>query len=236
LKDYSHYYYTTQEAAFGFMALGKSLKGRQPADYRGEVWWDSEQVADFDTGNTVIKKDGGQGKKIRIKIEGQGPCYFYWYFSGIRKGAQFEEYDKGLKVNRVYLDRWGHNLDYRNVKQSDVVVAKITMTALADNLNNVIVTDMLPAGLEIENPRLGSRNVIGWIGDESITPDYMDIRDDRINIYLDLYKGRTVEFYYLLRAVSAGAFVLPPVQAEAMYDPFKSSVANSGRMRVVSGK
>lgn len=236
LKKHSHYYYTTQGTAFGFMALGKSLRGRKTADYQGKVWWDGELVAPFDTENTVIKKEGGEGKGIKIKIDGQGPCYYYWYFSGIRKGAYFEEYDKGLKVNRVYLDRWGYPLDYQNIKQSDVVVAKITMTTQADNLDNVIITDMLPAGLEIENPRLGSRNVISWIGNKSIVPDYMDIRDDRLNIYLNLRKGRTVKFYYMLRAVTTGRFVLPPVKGEAMYDPFKSSVANSGQIRVVSGQ
>jgi uncharacterized protein YfaS (alpha-2-macroglobulin family) len=217
------------------MALGKSLKGRQPSEYQGEIWLDSEKMASFQTADTVIKKDDGEGKQVRIKIQGRGPCYFYWYFSGIKKGAYFEEYDRGLKVNRVYLDRWGYPLDYQNIKQSDMIVAKITMTALADNLDNVIVTDMLPAGLEIENPRLGSRDAISWIGDKSITPDYMDIRDDRLNIYLNLRKGRTVEFYYLLRAVTAGRFVLPPVSAEAMYDPFQSSVANSGKIRVITG-
>jgi uncharacterized protein YfaS (alpha-2-macroglobulin family) len=235
LKKTMNQYYTTQETAFGLMALGKSLKGRQPSEYQGEIWLDSEKMASFGTADTVIKKDDGEGKQVKINIQGRGPCYYYWYFSGIKKDGRFEEYDRGLKVNRIYLDRSGYPLDYRNVKQSSIVVAKITMTALADNLDNVIVTDMLPAGLEIENPRLGSRDVISWIGDKSVTPDYMDIRDDRLSIYLNLRKGRTVQFYYLLRAVTAGRFVLPPVSAEAMYDPFQSSVANSGQIRVVTG-
>jgi len=134
------------------------------------------------------------------------------------------------------MDRWGHPLDYDNITQGDLVVAKITITATADNLDNVIITDMLPAGLEIENPRLGSRNVIKWIGKKSMVPDYMDIRDDRLNIYLNLRKGNAVQFYYTLRAVTAGRFVLPPVKGEAMYDPYKSSVANSGMIRVISGR
>jgi uncharacterized protein YfaS (alpha-2-macroglobulin family) len=45
-----------------------------------------------------------------------------------------------------------------------------------------------------------------------------------------------VQFFYTLRAVTVGRFVLPPVKGEAMYDPFKSSVANSGMIRVVSGR
>ncbi len=227
--------YTTQETAFGFMALGKTLRGQKEAEYEGKVWWNDQLLAAFSDKDTVIEKEGGQGKEIKIKIEGQGPCYYYWYFSGIRKGADIEEYDRGLEVHRSYFDRRGNLVAYQNITQADVVVAKIAMTALAGNLDNVIITDMLPAGLEIENPRLGATSVIDWIGGKSIVPDYMDIRDDRLNVYLNLGKGKTVEFYYMLRAVTAGEFVLPPVKGEAMYDPFQSSVNNSGRIRVLSG-
>ncbi len=227
--------YVTQETAFGLMALGKTLRGQKEADYEGKVWWNDQLLGAFSDKDTVIEREGGQGKEIKIKIEGQGPCYYYWYFSGIRKGADIEEYDRGLEVHRSYFDRRGNLVDYGNINQADVVVAKITMTALAGNLDNVIITDMLPAGLEIENPRLGARSVIDWIGGKSIVPDYMDIRDDRLNVYLNLLKGKTAEFYYMLRAVTGGEFVLPPVKGEAMYDPFQSSVNNSGRIRVVSG-
>lgn len=224
-----HRYYSTQETAFGFMSLGKALKAHEAADYEGKVWWDDSLVCSFDTANKVVDLEGGEGKEVKIQIDGKGPCYYYWNFSGIRKGADIEEYDRGLSVRRIYLDQF----DYKNIKQGDVILAKIAMTALTDNLDNVIVTDMLPAGFEIENPRLKSTTSIDWIRKSSITPDYMDIRDDRLNIYLNLRKGRTVEFYYMLRAVTIGKFVLPPIKAEAMYDPFKSSVANSGEVKVV---
>jgi uncharacterized protein YfaS (alpha-2-macroglobulin family) len=229
-------YYTTQETAFAFMALGKSLRAQKQADFKGDIWWNDELLGTFDTQNAVFKEKGGEGREVKIKIEGKGPCYYYWYFSGIRKGADIEEYDRGLKVNRVYLDNWGQPVNYDSLKQGDIVVAEITMTALGDNLENVIITDMLPAGLEIENPRLQSRTVIDWVGEKATAPDYMDIRDDRLNIYLNLTRGKTVEFYYMLRAVTTGSFVLPPVKGEAMYDPFQSSVANSGMIQVVSGR
>jgi len=229
-------YYTTQETAFAFMALGKSLRAQKQADFKGEIWWNEELLGTFDIQSAVFKEKGGEGKEVKIRIEGKGPCYYYWYFSGIRKGADIEEYDRGLKVNRVYLDNWGQPVIYDSLKQGDIVVAEITMTALGDNLENVIITDMLPAGLEIENPRLQSRIVIDWVGEKATAPDYMDIRDDRLNIYLNLPRGKTVEFYYMLRAVTTGRFVLPPVKGEAMYDPFQSSVANSGMIQVVSGR
>ena len=61
----------------------------------------------------------------------------------------------------------------------------------------------------------------------------MDIRDDRMLLFATLPRQQEQKFYYALRAVTVGEFVLPPVAAEAMYDPAKSSVANSGSLRVI---
>ncbi len=234
LKRYR--YYSTQEAAFGFVALGKSLRNIKKGEYKGKVWMNEELLGSFDTKSEVFETEKGEGKKVRIKIQGQGPCFYYWYFSGIKKGSDFEEYSRDLRVNRVYFDKWGNPIVYSDIEQGDVIVARLTMTALTDNLSNVIVSDMLPAGLEIENPRLESRQTLDWIEDRPIAPDYMDIRDDRLNIFVNLRKGRKVDFYYMLRAVTCGKFVLPPVFGEAMYDPFKSSVANSGEITVKSSR
>jgi uncharacterized protein YfaS (alpha-2-macroglobulin family) len=61
---------------------------------------------------------------------------------------------------------------------------------------------------------------------------YMDIRDDRLIMYGDFRHGRKEVFYYGLRVVTQGEFILPPVRAEAMYAPMKASVASSGRIKV----
>jgi len=234
LKDYR--YYSTQESAFGFVALGKSLRNSKKGNYTGKVWMNIELLGSFDTESKAFNTKGAEGKKVKIGIKGAGPCYYYWYISGIKKGADFEEYSRGLRVNRVYFDEWGNPLVSGSIEQGDIIIARLTMTALTDNLDNVIVSDMLPAGLEIENPRLQSRQTIDWIEGRPVVPDYMDIRDDRLNIFLNLRKGKKTEFYYMLRAVTSGRFILPPVSGEAMYDPFKSSVENSGVVFVKPAK
>ena len=92
---------------------------------------------------------------------------------------------------------------------------------------------MLPAGFEIENPRLESRAGIPWMRDKGFKPDYMDIRDDRIIFFGTFKRNQPQKIYYALRAVTRGEFTLPPVSAEAMYDPAKSSVASNGTIKVV---
>jgi len=62
----------------------------------------------------------------------------------------------------------------------------------------------------------------------------MDIRDDRMLLYTSFRGGRRQQlFYYAVRAVTPGTFVLPPVNAEAMYDANYSSTSGQGRVRVV---
>jgi hypothetical protein len=101
-----------------------------------------------------------------------------------------------------------------------------------DNISNVAVTDLLPAGFEIENPRLTETTNYSFITNAS-TPEYMDIRDDRMNIYTSFSGSRTRTFYYMVRAVSAGVHQYSPVVAEAMYNADYYSASGGGKVRIV---
>ena len=103
------------------------------------------------------------------------------------------------------------------MKQNDLVVVKLTLTSTgAAAIENVVVTDILPAGFEIENPRLNSLPNMAWAKDKS-TPDHQDFRDDRVNFFVTA-TSNAKNFYYMVRAVSPGEFVMGPVSADAMYD------------------
>jgi hypothetical protein len=92
----------------------------------------------------------------------------------------------------------------------------------------------LPAGFEVENPRLQSREVLPWVADQKTRVDYLDLRDDRVLFFLPLNAGQTVTYTYTLRAITAGAFRMPPVKAEAMYDPGINSIGSAGGVTVVT--
>ena len=95
-------------------------------------------------------------------------------------------------------------------------------------MDNVAVTDLVPAGCEIENPRLRPSTELGWTLTNPLRIEYMDVRDDRIILFTSLDGGSTREFLYLLRVVNAGRFILPPIGAEAMYDPGFRSYHGAG--------
>ncbi|HBG16925.1 MAG TPA: hypothetical protein DDW93_09115, partial [Firmicutes bacterium] len=67
-------------------------------------------------------------------------------------------------------------------------------------------------------------------------PDYLDIRDDRLILFVSLNEVKTYQFYYALRVVTCGQFILPSIKAECMYSPEVSSFSSSGAIKVVRGE
>jgi uncharacterized protein YfaS (alpha-2-macroglobulin family) len=225
---------TTQENAFVLLAMGKALKKQEKANYKGKILVDGKPYKEFTQTGINIKDEHFAGRKLSVSIKGTGNCYLYWQVYGIPDKNNFDEYDKGISVTRKYLDINGNPIDYKNIKQGDLIIGKVTAKALNKTLENVIIDDMLPSGLEIENPRLSSRAQITWLEEKSNESDYMDMRDDRLLLYTYLPSRQEKIFYYALRAVTKGDFLLPPVSAECMYDPTFTSVQSSGSIKVVN--
>lgn len=227
------YWGTTQENAFALMAMGKVLAQKSEGDYQGEVWVDDTRIATFTHHKLLKLEDDRLGKgKVTVKLNGKGECYYFMKVSGIPEGTDLPESDRGLAVRRVYLDRRGGSLNPSQIRQGDLIIAQLTITTKQDNLNNIAIVDLLPAGLEIDNPRLANNSNFAWMSERSATPDYLDIRDDRLALFYSFSKAGTYQFYYALRAVACGEFILPPVKAECMYQPELSSIASSGRITI----
>ncbi|MYB00337.1 hypothetical protein F4X90_11760, partial [Candidatus Poribacteria bacterium] len=224
---------TTQDNAFAFLALGKIMKKQADRNYSGTLKLNGEHFADFDATETRYTDEAWDGARIQLTIEGEGSCYYYWSAFGIQRDSFIEEYERELQVRRRYFNKDGESLTGTFV-HGDLIVAEITVKALTANLENVVVVDMLPTGFEIENPRLESRSGIPWLKAQGFKPDYIDIRDDRLIFFGTFPRQRERKFYYALRAVTQGEFTLPPIAAEAMYDPTKSAVTGSMSIQVVA--
>ncbi len=229
-------WYTTQENAFAFLALGKILRTQGEAVYTGRFAVEGGQTATFDQTSQRFRSKEWAGKQVTLTLDGTGTGYYYWRAVGLPASLETESFDRDLIVRRRFLTERGQPLtDLTGLRQGDLVVAEISIRAPNERLENVAVVDLLPAGLEIENPRLQSRAGIDWIPEEPFQPDYVDIRDDRMVLYGDVNvrsDGKPWQFFYGLRVVTAGTFRLPPVRAEAMYAPLKASVSGSGRLVV----
>lgn len=228
--DRNGHWGNTQENAWAFLALSKILQKHGNPDFTGKITLSTQPYGDFDfKGKTFQAKDWA-GKSVRLSISGQGTCYYQWTAEGIPSTLQVDDYDHDLVIRRRYLNENGAAVSYQQFTQGELVIAEITIQPLFENLDQVAVIDMIPAGFEIENSRLQSRKAITWMGEDVYNPDYLDIRDDRLILFGDFQQGKNVKFYYGLRAVTIGQFILPPIRGEAMYMPAKASVSSGGRI------
>ncbi|WP_051203660.1 alpha-2-macroglobulin family protein [Hugenholtzia roseola] len=207
----------TQEQAFAFLALGKLARKANAANITATISVGSEVLANFE-GKTLKIDQNIAGKELSIKTEGEGSLYYFWEKEGISATGRYVQEDKFLRVRKTFFDRNGKAISLQNLKQNELIVVKVAIEAIEklDAVQNVVITDILPAGLEIENPRLTDNYSLKWV-EESASPDYIDFRDDRINIFTTA-RAKTQYFYYQARAVTKGKFKMGPISADAMYN------------------
>jgi hypothetical protein len=190
-----------------------------------------KQVGKTDGNNLKLTGKQLGGSNVTVSTTGTGKLFYFWQSEGITKDGSFKEEDSYLSVRKRFFDRYGRPLTTNNFKQNDLVVVAITLeSSYGRPIENVVITDMLPAGFEIENPRIKELPDMNWIKNES-TADYMDVRDDRINLFVTA-SGNARTYYYSVRAVSPGTFVMGPVMADAMYNGEYHSYNGAGVIRI----
>jgi uncharacterized protein YfaS (alpha-2-macroglobulin family) len=160
---------------------------------------------------------------------------------------------KGFTIERAYYTLDGKKLasaagGLGKLKQNDrlVVVLKVDAT---DTGGRVLLVDRLPAGLEIENPRLvdsGDIKGLTWLK-TTAAPQHTEFRDDRFVAAFDFFggsrgRGRDADnndpasgatVAYIVRAVTPGWFVHPAATVEDMYRPTHFARTAAGRLEVV---
>ncbi|MEZ4978203.1 MAG: alpha-2-macroglobulin family protein, partial [Chitinophagales bacterium] len=228
-------YINTQERIFSILALGKLSKLANQSDLSASVLINGKNVATYESGVMSFGTADLKNKEVEIKVSGKGKLYYFWESEGISKDGSFKEEDSYLMVRKSFYDRYGNPITNKRFKQNDLIVIKLSIKASYNGtVNNVVITDMLPAGFEIENPRIDDVPGTQWIKNKSY-PDYLDIRDDRINIFDDIYavNGNTQDYYYVVRAVSPGVYKMGPVGADAMYNGEYHSYHGGGYIKIV---
>ncbi|MCS7028214.1 MAG: MG2 domain-containing protein [Bacteroidia bacterium] len=224
-EDKNSEYWNTQERAFVCVGIGKLARTQSSQNVTATIK-DGAAVYTF-TGKELsipIKNNS-----LTITTHGSGRLYYFWHTEGISY-TPIKEVDAGLQVRRTFYDRSGKEIK-NTFTQNDIVICKITISAVeGKTLQNVAISELIPAGFEIENPRLKDLPELNV--NTTDKPQYMDVRDDRLLLYTDVTGSKN--FYYMLRAVTVGSFALPPIGAEAMYAPEYHSYHGAKRIKVIS--
>ena len=226
-------YLSTQENVFSILAFGKIARQSNQSTATASVVANGKNIASTPGKNITIDLQQYGKSPVQLQVKGKGGYYYFREVSGITADGSYKQEDKFMKVRRNYYDRDGKEISSNTFRQNDLVIVKITLESqYSTGVPNVAVTDILPAGFEIENTRLTEMPDITWIKDQT-EPDYMDIRDDRLNFFASA-EAKPKHFYYMVRAVSPGNYQLGPVQADAMYNSSYHSYNGAGVVKVLS--
>jgi alpha-2-macroglobulin len=225
-------YLNTQERAFSFLALGKLARTAARSTVTADVRVNGKTVARVGEKDWKGSSEQLKGSSIGLATKGTGRLYYSWVAEGISNSGAYKQEDRYLKVRRQFYDREGRLLTGTTFRQNDLVIVRITLEKAYDNaIENIVVTDLLPAGFEIENPRTKEIPGMDWIKDGA-EPTAIDVRDDRIHFFVNATAARQT-YYYAVRAVSLGNFRQGPVSADAMYNGEMHSYNGAQNIRVI---
>lgn len=226
---------TTQENAVALMALGKFARLTKPdkTPFEGELLPQGGAPVAFKSDKDVrwVSKEAGAAKDLRIVNRGPGSCWYGVRMEGVPLAGTVTNSDAGVSVRRELLDQNGKPVALKAIKQGDLVVVKLTVDPRGETLENLVVEDLLPAGLEIENPALATAKMLPWVTAKTEWCIHREIRDDRLLLFTGNVSEKA-EYFYTVRAVTPGTFTLPPVRVEAMYNPEVRSVNGAGVVEV----
>jgi alpha-2-macroglobulin len=230
LVGQASYYYNTQELVWGVTGLGKwvtamaangtalgtlvadgvTIKPRAGKHKSNDLAWSVRRASEY--------------KQLTLEVPAKAAGMWLVVSSeGVRPNNDYKIGGNGLAITRSYKDLGGSAIDLEKgtMKLGDLLFVEIDLENTSGvAVQNVAVVDRLPAGFEVENPRLGRATKAEWVkDDEQWASDFMNLRDDRLEAFGTLVPGDTKKIIYTVRAVTSGKFTVPPAEAEAMYDP-----------------
>ena len=253
---------TTQENAFALLALAKHANpGRTPGFvFQGPhppSTWDSlvtprvggESAPLLEVGESRILYGRDMDHTVTVSLSRadtappEDVLYYSFFHRGVPERAREQEVDEGLKVRRRFLDR-----DLSPVHPSAIPLGKGLIVELELDVEHavehVVVTDLLPAGFEVEDLHVlpladtGSQALrppaleSPPFESEGIVPEHVSHADGRVTVYCNLSRAGKRKYVYAARAVRSGEFHVPPVRAHALYAPGTKSVWGAGSVVV----
>jgi alpha-2-macroglobulin len=180
-----------------------------------------------------------EGRPIKITNTGDTPVQAVVSVSGAPTTPE-PAAANGFKIERNYFTLDGKPADVSKARQNDRFAVVLKVTEAKPEYGHIMVSDYLPAGLEIDNPHLvssGDTGTLDWIEDGQ-EPQNTEFRDDRFTAAIDRAANDKAVFTvaYVVRAVSPGKYVLPQAYVEDMYNPSRYGRTGTGTIEVRPAK
>jgi uncharacterized protein YfaS (alpha-2-macroglobulin family) len=234
-----YHLYTTQENAFVITALMRyyDRMAQNFEQCRATIAWEGGAF-ELQGAKPFNQKLKGAGASFTIANTGPVPIVVAAVAGGVPLQPETEAVSEGITINRTLLNREGAPL-IRPPRQGETCIVRLEIITPLER-HNVVVSDLLPAGLEIENPRLSGLDAAAFVGSSmSIHPNHLEVRDDRLIAVFDRIaahvppKGKLGQvFYYTVNAITPGTFEQPASTIECMYDPRAHGATAPGALTI----
>ncbi|GJD49818.1 Alpha-2-macroglobulin [Methylobacterium crusticola] len=146
---------------------------------------------------------------------------------------------RGYTLERSYHRLDGSAVDLAQgaaLRQNDRLVVVLKVTEAQSRAGRLLLVDRLPAGLEIDNPKLLDADAVAglaWAKSE-VQPTHTEFRDDRFVAAYERDPSQSAFFSvaYTVRAVTPGRYVHPAATIEDMYRPERYGRTAFGTLEV----
>jgi uncharacterized protein YfaS (alpha-2-macroglobulin family) len=234
---------STQETAFALKALTGWLvtSGELKANYAYGVSLNGQTIASGlvneqnlrDTRSLQIeisKLVQGEANRLAFaRTGGDGRLYYTTYLTTDLPVPEIKALDRGITVSRRYYRPENTKASITQAGQGEVFVAQLTVV-VPNDLHNVLITDPLPAGLEVIDPALKTSPIAqqpeelnfsridteGW-GWWYFT--HSELRDEKVVLSTNYLPAGTYVYTYRVRASTRGTYQVIPPTASEFYFP-----------------
>ncbi len=143
----------------------------------------------------------------------------------------------GFTIKREFMGLDGKPVS--TFKVGDLLTVQLTVSA-DETCENAVITDLLPAGMEIEDAKLATRMTLSASrapksNENTLTGARLIERcSDRLLWFGAIYKGAPRTFSYTVRCIAPAKCAMPPTQIEDMYNPrhFAITPATASRIEI----
>jgi uncharacterized protein YfaS (alpha-2-macroglobulin family) len=210
----------------------------EAAEYTGTISGLPGQAVSFQSRAPLSLDSIRLALPLRVETQGRGSFFATTVTSGIMKAGVVRTYDHQVQVRRQWTGRNAQPIDLETVRVGDLISVEVTLQnsteAGLEQIPNMAIVDALPAGFEVENPNLSTsakeEPAAGGEAHRSLV-DHKEFLDDRVVLFVKSQPYRQT-YRYSIRAMTAGRFTLPPIQASCMYDESIASVHGGGNVEV----
>jgi uncharacterized protein YfaS (alpha-2-macroglobulin family) len=222
---------STQTTAYSLYALAQFIGDEKQQDHFrfSYAFAGKKKVINSEKPVFIQELKVFDGKKLKVNNLSGQQLFLNVETSGIPLPGQTVNQQKGLALSVKYFDMKGKAIDETNLSQGKDFYARIVVSnpSLRD-YQNLALSAIFPSGWEILNTRMLN------IGQnlKSSSSDYLDIRDDRVNLFFGLHRKRSKTFYVLLNAAYPGEYFRAPVSCKAMYYNTIDAALGGGKVKV----